>query len=83
MHDDDDRYLTQEALARYSSLSTRTLRKLAADPVHPLPVHRINGRVLYKRSEFDQWLREHESGETTRETTHQAARRIALAIRGR
>ena len=76
----DDRYLRPQEMAEYSSFSVRQLQRLAADPHHPLPVHRVGGRVLYKRSEFDQWLREHEERAPARPSDR--AYRIALAIRG-
>jgi len=48
--------------------------------VHPLPCHRIGGCVLFKLSEFDAWLAEHEERTTVR--TPDRAYQIALAIRG-
>lgn len=76
----DDRYLTLAEMTEYSTFSERTLRRLAGDPVHPLPVHRVGSRLLYKRSEFDQWLREHEERAPARPIDR--AYKIALAIRG-
>ena len=77
----EDGYVTQEVLAEYASLSTRTLRRLSADPVHPLPVHHVRGRRLYRKAEFDQWLREDEA---RRRGDDERVRQIAVAInRGR
>lgn len=49
-------YLSLKALAAYSSLSARTLRKALKDPSHPLPHYKPNGKVLVRRSEFDEWI---------------------------
>jgi len=51
-----DPYLSLRALATYSGLSVRTLRQYLADPAHPLPYHRVGGKVLVRRSEFDAWM---------------------------
>jgi predicted DNA-binding transcriptional regulator AlpA len=73
--DDDDRYCTPAELARYSTLSVRQLQRYSADREHPLPTHRLGTRVLYRRSEFDTWLRERESRMTS-------GRLAAIRIRG-
>jgi hypothetical protein len=54
-----DPFLSLKALAAYSSLSTRKLRDLLADPGHPLPCYRVDGKVLVRRSEFDVWMARH------------------------
>lgn len=56
----EDRYVRLSELARYSSLSVRTLERLIDDPVHPLPAHRVKGRRVVKLSDYDAWLTEHE-----------------------
>ena len=76
----DDGYLRLEGLAAYSSLSPRTLRDFTRDPHHPLPMHRVGRLLLFKRSEFDQWLREHDA--QTPQTKPDRAYRLALAMRG-
>ncbi len=53
---DLDPYLSLKALSDYSGLSVRTLRKALADPAHPLPHYRLEGKVLVRRSEFDGWM---------------------------
>jgi predicted DNA-binding transcriptional regulator AlpA len=86
--EEDDRYMRLGELARYSSLSVSTLRRFIADPVHPLPVHRVLDRVvLVRKREFDRWVQEREAmaaaaapeppGGLTPEV-----RRIAMAVRG-
>ena len=74
----DEPYITATALAAYSTLSSRQLRRLATDPVHPLPAHRVGDRWLFRRSEFDAWVRERDA-----QRVPTRALQIALAIRGR
>jgi len=81
--DDDDRFLRLTELARYTSLSVRTLQRFIADTVHPLPVHRFAGRtVLVKRSEFDRWAREREQGVQPDPDTANDELRVAMGVRG-
>lgn len=60
---DEDRFFDLSGLAKYSSLSTRTLQRYMKDPSHPLPHHRISatptgrGRVLFSKREFDTWVK--------------------------
>ena len=56
----DDRYVDLAGLVAYSSLSKAQLYRFIADPIHPLPVHHVGRRVLFLKSEFDRWLREHD-----------------------
>ncbi len=51
-----DPYLSLQALAAYSGLSVRTLRKALTDPLHPLPHYRPGGKILVRQSEFDRWM---------------------------
>lgn len=51
----DDAYLPLKALAVYAGLGERTLRGYLTHALHPLPCYRIGGRVLVRRSEFDDW----------------------------
>ena len=52
-----DPYLGLKALSTYSGLSVRKLRALTVrDRADALPTYRIDGRVLVRRSEFDEWL---------------------------
>lgn len=51
-----DPYLSLRALAAYSSLSERMLRSFLTAADHPLPHHRVGGRVLVRRSDFDTWI---------------------------
>jgi hypothetical protein len=52
----DDAYLPLNGLATYSGLSVRTLRGYLTRPSHPLPHFRPEGKILEKRSEFDEWM---------------------------
>ncbi len=54
-----DPYLSLGALSDYASISVRQLRNLIVDPARPLPHHKIGGRVLVRRSDFDQWASQH------------------------
>ena len=52
-----DPFLGLRALADYSGLSIRTLRQyLALAPDEALPCYRLPGRILVRRSEFDDWI---------------------------
>ena len=80
MTQDDDRYLDLGGLVAYSTLSARTIRRYMADQAHPLPAHRLGGRVLFKRSEFDQWLRDRETRTSRRDD--EEVRRVVRDLRG-
>ena len=56
MPGESDAYLPLKALALYSGLSVRTLRAHLADAVRPLPHFRVGGKILVRRSEFDEWV---------------------------
>jgi hypothetical protein len=51
-----DAYLSLKALSGYAGLSVRTLRGYLTSATHPLPHFRVGGKLLVKRSEFDQWI---------------------------
>ena len=53
---DEDRWLGIAQLVAYSGLSARTVRRHLADPVRPIPHYRVGGRILIRRSEFDEWV---------------------------
>ena len=52
----DDAYFSLVALSKYAGLSVRTLRSHLTHAVRPLPHYRVGGKVLVKRSEFDEWI---------------------------
>jgi helix-turn-helix protein len=53
-----DPFMSLKALSAYSGLSVRKLRQLIdRDPADALPVYRVDGRILVRRSEFDEWMR--------------------------
>ena len=54
----DDRYLSLRSLATYAGLSIRTLRGYLGRRHAPLPHYRIGGKILVRRSDFDQWASE-------------------------
>jgi excisionase family DNA binding protein len=49
-------YFDLKALAAYSCCSVRWLRDRLVDQEHPLPHHRVGGKVLVKREDFDRWI---------------------------
>jgi hypothetical protein len=49
-------YFDLQALAAYSCCSVRWLRDRLADRTHPLPHHRVEGKVLVRRADFDKWM---------------------------
>jgi hypothetical protein len=56
-----DPFLSLRALADYSSLSVRTLRKFLerTPPAQALPCYRLNGKVVVRRSEFDRYMQQY------------------------
>jgi len=52
-------YFDLQALAVYSSCSVRWLRNRLLDHHQPLPHYRVEGKILVKRDEFDQWMTTH------------------------
>jgi excisionase family DNA binding protein len=52
----DDKWMGIAELVEHSSLSDKTIRRYIAAREDPLPSHRVGGRVLVKRSEFDAWV---------------------------
>jgi Helix-turn-helix domain len=55
-----DPYLTLEALATYSGMPQRALRRaINAAPDLALPCYRIGTRIVVRRSEFDRWVEQH------------------------
>ncbi len=55
--DEHDAYLPLKALAAYSGLSVRTLRNYLSCAPRPLPSYRVGGKVLVRRSEFNNWMK--------------------------
>lgn len=70
---DLDPYLSLNALVGYCHLSRRTLQALVNDPTDPLPSFRVGGKILVRRSEFDQWISRRRNGRPL------AAARLAAA----
>jgi Helix-turn-helix domain len=56
VHTSLDPYLTLQALADYSGLSQRTLRRKLRDPWNPLPHYVCGDRILVRVSAFDRWI---------------------------
>jgi predicted DNA-binding transcriptional regulator AlpA len=51
-----DPFLSLKALAAYSGLSVRTLRGRLVDSIAPLPYYKIGGKIVVRRSDYDQWV---------------------------
>ena len=51
----DTEYLPLKVLAVYAGICERLLRSYVTHPVSPLPVYRIGGRVLVRKSDYDAW----------------------------
>jgi Helix-turn-helix domain len=52
-----DPFLSLKALSTYSGLSVRKLRQLIdRDAADALPCYRVDGRVLVRRSDFDEYM---------------------------
>jgi len=49
-------YLDLKTMAVYASCSVRWLRARLVDRTHPLPHHRVEGKLLVKKEDFDQWI---------------------------
>jgi hypothetical protein len=56
-----DPFLSLRALADYSALSVRTLRKFLEriPPAQALPCYRLDGKVVVRRSEFDHYMQQY------------------------
>ena len=53
---DIDCYLDLKGLSAYSALAAPTLRDYLKGVSKPLPHFKVKGKILVKKSEFDQWL---------------------------
>ena len=60
------RFLDLKTLAAYSSCSVRWLRDRLVDRTHPLPHHRVEGKLLVKKEDFDQWIESYRVCEQSR-----------------
>ena len=63
----DDAYLPLDELATYAGLSVRTLRDYLHDRRHPLPHYFIGGKIVVRRSAYDQWVERFRIEDTPRE----------------
>jgi hypothetical protein len=58
-------YFDLRALAAYSSCSVRWLRDRLVDKICPLPHHRVEGKILVKRDDFDTWMQHFRTADTS------------------
>jgi excisionase family DNA binding protein len=52
-------WLSLRQLTEYAAISVRTLREWLHRSTDPLPAVRVNGKVLVRKSQFDEWLERH------------------------
>jgi hypothetical protein len=52
-------WLGLKDLTEYAPVSERTLRGWIHSPVDPLPAVKVQGKILVRRSVFDNWLERH------------------------
>jgi len=46
-------------LTRYAAVFERTLRAWVHDPINPLPAYQVNGKILVKKRDFDNFIEQH------------------------
>jgi excisionase family DNA binding protein len=65
-------------LTAYACVSQRTIREWIHRPTNPLPAAQVGGKLLVKRSVFDQWVMAHpvEPNETVDVIVNDVIRRI-------
>jgi len=80
---DDDRWLGIKELVEYSTLTAKTIRRHLVGR-HPIPHYRVGGRILVKRSEFDEWVKQYGSVVTPEPSTTRSelSERVAAAVAG-
>ena len=55
----DRQWLGLKELTQYADISERTIRSWIYSPVDPLPAAKVCGKVLVRRSDFDNYLQHH------------------------
>ncbi|MEO7862712.1 MAG: helix-turn-helix domain-containing protein [Nitrospirales bacterium] len=60
-------FLDLKTLAAYSSCSVRWLRDRLTDRTRPLPHYRVEGKILVKVEEFEQWMAQYRQDRSTDE----------------
>ena len=53
----EDRYFDLKTLSEYSCLSENTLRYHIKH--RSLPAYKVKGKILVRKSEFDEWITDH------------------------
>jgi hypothetical protein len=54
-------YFDLQALSKYCCCSVRWLRDRLVDTMCPLPHHRIGGKILIRKDDFDRWMQNFQS----------------------
>ncbi len=52
-------WLSLKKMTHYANISERTLRAWIHSPLDPLPAVRVAGKILVRRTEFDEWITKH------------------------
>lgn len=52
-------WLDLRGLTKYAAVSERTLRAWIHDPINPLPAFQVNGKILVKKRDFDNFIEQH------------------------
>ncbi len=47
------------ALTQYAAISPRTVREWVHRPTNPLPAAQVGGKLLIRRTVFDEWMTKH------------------------
>lgn len=63
-------YFDLKTLAIYACCSVRWLRDRLVDRVHPLPHHRVEGKLFVKKEDFDQWIAHYRHERPAEELDH-------------
>lgn len=63
----EDCFLPLKALSKYSGLSVRRLRMYVSQRIRPLPHYRPGGKILVKRSDFDDWISRFKATDSSKE----------------
>jgi excisionase family DNA binding protein len=52
-------WLDLKGLQKYACVSVRTLREWIHRPDDPLPASQVGGKILVRRTTFDEWIEKH------------------------
>ena len=52
----EEKYLDLKTLSGRTSISVRKYRDCIKDPCHPLPYYKLDGKILIRWSDFENWI---------------------------